>query len=66
MCFMQQGIELTEGLTRMTWFLLLLLFDTTNTGKHTLGTQRPIYLHTHSKYILTPTVMCTQQLPVLH
>ena len=27
---MQQGIEFTEGLTRMAWFLLVLLFDITH------------------------------------
>ena len=62
MCFMKQGIKFTEGLTRMTWFLLVLLFDITRTN--TQNIQGPID-DTH-ECILIPTVMCSKQLPVLH
>ena len=40
LCFMKQGINFTEGLTLMTWFLLLLWFDIKHTDKHTYRTRR--------------------------
>ena len=59
---MKQEIKFTEGLTRMTWFLLVLLFDITRTN--TQDIQGPI--DDAHECILTPPVMCSQQLPVLH
>ena len=59
---MKQEIKFTEGLTRMTWFLVVLLFDITRTN--TQDIQGPI--DDAHECILTPPVMCSQQLPVLH
>ena len=55
---------------QMAWFLLVILFDITHTHTHTqrqthtghTGTNR--LTHTY-KDILTPPVICTQQLPIL-
>ena len=58
--FYAKGIKFTEGLTRMAWFLLVLWFDITHTGH--IGTNK---LTRTYKYISTPHVMCTQQLPLL-
>ena len=43
---MQQCINFTERLTRMTWFLLVLWIYITHTDKHTHNTQGPIDWHT--------------------
>ena len=61
LCFMQQGIKFSDGLTRMAWFCW---YSVTETGKNTRDIQGPTDWHTYN-YILTPSVMCTQQLPVL-
>ena len=43
------------------------LISYTHTEKHTEDTHQNKYRLTHThKYILTPSVMCTKQLPVLH
>ena len=60
---MQQGIK---GLIRMTWVLLVPWFDITHAEKRTKNTQGPIDWQKTYKYLLTPPVMCTQQLPVWH
>ena len=63
---MHQGIKCTDGLTQMTWFLLVHWPDITH-RKHMQDTQGLIDWYTHIyEYILTPSVMCTQQLSVLH
>ena len=72
-CFIQQGIKFTEGLTRMTCFFCQypdLISHTythtyTHTDKHTENTGTNKLTHTYN-YILTLPVMCTRQLPVLH
>ena len=45
--------------------LLVLWFEITHRHTHTGHTRTNRLIHTY-KYILTPAVMCTQQLPVLH
>ena len=62
--FMQQVIKCVVGLTQMTWFLLALWFDITHTQTNNIVHKRTNRL-TH-KYILTSSVMCSQQLPVSH
>ena len=60
-CFMQQGVKFTKGLTGMTWFLLVLWFEITHANaQDTIG---PIYwctliniywlhlLYAHSTYL---------------
>ena len=74
-CFMQQGIKFTEGLTRMTCFFCQypdLISHTythththTHTEKHTENTGTNKLTHKYN-YILTLPVMCTRQLAVLH
>ena len=36
MCFMQQGVKFTLGLTQMTWLLLALWFDITYTNTQSM------------------------------
>ena len=64
LCFIQQGVTLTEDLMQMTCFLLVLWFDITHTKTSTVidRYKRLIQL---SKYILTPNATCWQQLSVL-
>ena len=59
--FYAKDSKFTEGLAQMMWFLLF-VFDITHIG-HT-GTNR--ITNTYQYIILTPPVMCTRQLPVLH
>ena len=59
----QQKAKFTVGLTQMTWLLLALWFDITQTNTHTAHTGTDRLTH---KYILRPSVMCSQQLPALH
>ena len=55
-----------EGLTQVTWFLLVLWFDISHTQTNIeQDTQRPIDWFMHIN-ILTLPIMCTQQLSVLH
>ena len=62
---MQHGMECTESLTRMTWFLLVQQFDITQRQTHAGHRQTNRMTQTY-EYLLTPPVMCTQQLFVLH
>ena len=65
-CFRKQGINnFTVGLTHRTWLLLALIWYHTHKHIYTShrGTNWPAYIY---KYILTSTVMRSQQLPVLH
>ena len=55
-----------EGLTQVTWFLLVLWFDISHTQTNLeQDTQRPIDWFMHIN-ILTLPIMCTQQLSLLH
>ena len=63
-CFMQQGIKFSEGLTWMTRILLVLWFDITYPDKKTENTRANRLTHKY-KYILTPPTMCKQLRPVL-
>ena len=47
------------------WFLLVLWFDITYTQTHTTHPGVSRLSHPY-KYIFTPPVMCSQQLPLLH
>ena len=57
-CFMQQGVKFTG-------FLLVVWFDIIHTQRRTAHTGVNI-LTQSCKYILSPPVMCSQQLSVLH
>ena len=58
---MPQGIKFTEGLTQITWFLLVLWFDITHADKNIQG---PTDFHTHiyfntSHYVHTVATFVT-------
>ena len=62
-CFMQQGIKLTEFSSIMLFFNNTPIWYRTN--KDTAHTWTNRLTHPH-KYILTWTVMCSHQLSILH
>ena len=62
-CFVQQGIKLTEVWHWWDGFLLVPWFDIVHTNKQHTRADRLTHPY---KYILTPPVMCSQQLSVLH
>ena len=65
---MQQGVKFTE-VWHIVSFLLVLLFDITHTNTHTQrhATHSEISRLTDSyKYIITPPITWSQQLPLLH
>ena len=65
-CFMQQGVKFTE-VWHIIWFFTSLWFDTTQTHKQRHIAHSGVNWLTHPyKYILTPPVMCSQQLCALH
>ena len=61
-CFMQQGVSFT-AVGHLRFFSGTLIWY--DTQKHTQHTQEPVDWHPY-EYILTPPVMCSQQLPFLH
>ena len=62
-CFMQQGVKFTEVWHKM-WFLLVLWFCY-HTHKNAAHSWVIRLTHPY-KYVFTPPVMCSQQLPLLH
>ena len=65
MCFMQKRTKFTVGLTQMEKLLLAFWFDHMHKQTNTHHIQTGIYRLTH-KDIITSSVICTQQLSVLH
>ena len=63
-CFTQQGVSLLKSNT-CRGFLLVLCFDIKNTQTHDTHTWANRLTHSY-KHILTPPIMCPQQLSVLH
>ena len=73
-CFMQQGIKFTKVWDVMCFFSNTLIWCNTPTHPHchahtqteTHTKHDPRDWINHTKYILMPSVMCSQQLSVLH
>ena len=63
MCFMKQGIKFTEVWHIMWFFAGTLIWY--HIHKHTVHSEGSRLTHPY-KYILTPPVVCSQQLSVLH